>query len=231
MYTVILAGTEHPGNLGAVARTMMNFGVEQLLLLEPQCDPASTEATTRAKHASAILYHARTITRDDLKEFDLVVGTTAKLGNDFNLPRTPLFPWQLSERLASREGSIALLFGPERAGLDNELLRVCDVTVTIPTSAAYPSLNLSHAVAIILYELHAKPLAHAVADQFPLVKAEQKAQIKRYIEEILDRYDFTVESRLETQRLLWQRLVGKSALTQREAMALLGFLRKIAERR
>jgi TrmH family RNA methyltransferase len=227
--SVVLVGVEHPGNLGAVARAMKNFGVTDLVLIEPKCSPADIEAKNRAKWANDILERARSAGADILDDFDLVVGTTGKLSDDYNLPRTPLLPGQLAERLATLDADarVALLFGRESDGLVNDELALCDFTVTIPTAKEYPSLNLSHAVAIILYAITAPGLGQGVAARFPLVRAAEKRQLKRMIGETLAAIHFTTDEKRETQEVLWSRLVGKSLLTQREAMALMGFFRKV----
>jgi len=226
--TVVLVGVEHPGNLGAVARAMKNFGVPELVLINPRCAPDDVEAKNRAKWANDLLVRARTAaTLDVLDGYDLVVGTTAKLGSDFNLVRTPLTPVQLAGELAGRQGRVALVFGRESDGLTNEELRRCDLTVTIPANPAYPTLNLSHAVAVILAFLTAERFPAPLAERYPLVKAAEKRQLFRTMDEILDLLHFQTPEKKETQRLLWKRLSGKAFLTQREAMAILGFFKKV----
>lgn len=222
--TVVIVGIEHPGNLGAVARAMKNFGVSELLLINPECDVAAEEAKNRAKWANDVLENATTGGLELLEEYDLVVGTTAELGNDFNLPRTPLFPAQLAEKLAAVDGRVALVFGRESDGLTNEELGKCDLTVTIPANEEYPVLNLSHAVAVTLYAL----TSHEdwIEERYPLVRAAEKRQLQKMLDETLDSMSFQTAEKKETQRVLWKRLIGKSFLTQRETMALLGFLKK-----
>jgi len=223
---VILFGVEHPGNLGAVARAMKNFGVTDLVLINPLCEPGAAEAKNRAKWANDVLATARIGGFELLDEYDLIVGTTAELGNDYNLPRTPLFPRQLAEKLSEMDGSVALVFGRESDGLTNDELKRCDLTVTIPTSPDYPTLNLSHAVAVILTHLTTEHHAPSIAEHYPLVKAAAKRQLLKLIDETLDAMTFQTPEKRETQRVLWRRLLGKAVLTQREAMALLGFFKK-----
>ena len=152
--TVILIGVEHPGNLGAVARAMKNFGCDRLLLIDPDC-AIGDEARNRAKWANEVLDKAETGNRDALDRFDLLVGTTAQLGSDYNLPRTPLAPDSLAERLAKAEGEIGLVFGRESVGLPDGLRsRYPDSLVRIPLRRRPGiSLNLSTAVGIVLYEV------------------------------------------------------------------------------
>jgi tRNA/rRNA methyltransferase len=226
--SVILLGVETPGNLGAVARAMKNFGVTELVLIEPKCSPEDVEAQNRAKWAKDVLKGARIEGRDAFDTFDLLIGTTGKLGDDYNLPRTPLFPDELAAKLGEldQDAQVGLLFGPEGDGLQNEELIRCDIVATIPTSVAYPSLNLSHAVAVMLYAIMAPSRAGAVREKFPLVRAPEKQQLRKLIEQTVTLLDFPAEEENRTQEVLWKRLVGKSLITQREAMALMGFFRR-----
>ncbi len=226
--TVVLVGVEHPGNLGAVARAMKNFGVRELLLIDPRCNPSDEEAKNRAKWANDVLAAARTTTTlDVLEAYDLVVGTTAQLGDDFNIVRTPLTPAQLATELAGREGKVALLFGRESDGLRNEELRRCDLAVTIPTNPNYPTLNLSHAVAVILSTLTTEEHTSTLGERYPLVKAQTKERLLAAMDGLLDAMPFPTPEKRETQRRVWRRLLGNAFLTQREAMALLGLLKRM----
>lgn len=225
--SIILIGVEHPGNLGAVARAMKNFGCTRLLLIEPKCSPSDAEAKKRAKWANDILEGATIGSFDLLEGFDLVIATTAELGNDFNLPRTPILPSQLRERLTEREGKIALLFGRESDGLTNEEIARSDFSLTIPSNADYPVLNLSHAVAVTLALLLSERFEPGLEERFPLVKSAEKRQLLKMIDERLDTMEFSTPEKRATQRLLWKRLVAKSFLTQREAMALMGFFSRL----
>src|SRR3989338_3888433 len=107
MIKVALLRPEHPGNIGSIARVMKNFGYHQLLLIDPQCNHLNIEARNLAKHAQDILENVKIL--HSLHELDgIIVGTTAQVGTDYNLPRTPLLPKELQEY-----SGLILLFGPE----------------------------------------------------------------------------------------------------------------------
>jgi tRNA/rRNA methyltransferase len=203
----------------------MNFNVLNLVLIEPKCDHLSAEAIARSKHASSILRRAKLVRKDYLERFDYVIGTTAKLGTDYNLPRSPITPSQLAERIPN--GNIALLFGREGSGLSNEEIRKCDFVVHIPTASKYPTLNISHAVSIILYELTKKKAEQRLEARFALASRKEKNLLLKRLDKILSRMDFATEEKRETQRLVWKRMINKSFLTRREAFALFGFFKKL----
>ncbi len=238
MLSVVLVEPETPGNIGSVARVMKNFGVRHLMLVNPKCNYLDGEAYGRAMHARDILKKAVVAANFScLKRFDYVIGTTAALGSDYNVLRSPITPDQLAEQLSQRFGGssnkktkIALAFGREGTGLTSKEIGSCDLCITIPASKKYRALNLSHAVAIVLYELFKPSRSLKLTSHIPLASGHEKKVALSMVNEILSGMDFAVSSKKETQSLVWQRLINKSFLTRREMYALLGFLRKVIKR-
>ena len=148
---IVLVGINHPGNLGAVCRTMLNHGFTNMTLVAPECSVDDEEARNRAKHAGSILDSARIV--DSLDEAcdnaSLVVGTSGKreVGAKI-LKRHFLLPWDFAERIRNLEGRVCLVFGEEGKGLSTEDLDRCDLLLTLPTWEGYPIANLSQAEAI-----------------------------------------------------------------------------------
>ena len=99
-----------------------------------------------------ILKKAKVISFQDLKRFDYKIATTSQLGTDYNIARSPLKPDELTN-IIKPKANIAIIFGRESNGLTNQEINQMDFIVTIPTSKKYQTMNLSHSVAIILYEL------------------------------------------------------------------------------
>jgi len=150
---IVLVAPEHDGNIGAVARGMMNFGITDLRIVGRTTD-WSEETRKRAKNAQYVLKRARGFEtlEDATYDCSLVVGTSGKREHgDKTTMRHFLLPDELPDRLSGVEGKSALVFGPEGKGLVNEQLRLCDVLVTIPTWEGYPILNLSHAVTVLCF--------------------------------------------------------------------------------
>ena len=219
---IIAQDFQTPGNIGALARAMKNFEFANLVLLNPKCNHLDKESLDRATHAKEILKNARII--KNLDDYDTIIGTTAILGTDFNLQRNPITPEQLSKM--TFKGKVGLIIGREGDGMHNEELLKCDIIVTIPTKK-YPTMNVSHAATIILYELFKKSKAEKVGDSIRHATKEDKERIYKLVNETLNKLDFASESKKNTQRLIWKKLIGKSNLTKRELMILYGFLRKI----
>ncbi len=154
---VILVGATHPGNLGAVCRTMLNHGYNNLRLVNPLCSADDLEARKRAKHAGIILENCQTYQslQEATEDVSLVIGTSGKREKGKKtFFRHFLFPWEVAEKLTSFDQKVAIIFGEEGKGLSTEDLESCDFLLTLPTWEGYPIANLSHAVNSVLYELH-----------------------------------------------------------------------------
>lgn len=228
MINVVCLEIENPGNLGAIARVMKNFGLKNLILINPKCKKNDLEAVHRAKHAKHVLKRAKIVGMDSLKNFDYIIGTTSKLGTDYNIPRTPITPEELGKRIVSiKSKKIAILLGKESSGLTNKEILMCDFIVTIPADKEYPALNISHALAIILYEIFNKINKEKITD-FEMASKKEKEVILKLINKIINKMEFATQEKKETQKKVWKRIVGKAMLTKREAFALLGFLKKLS---
>ena len=155
--TVVLVGVTHPGNLGAICRSMLNYGFDDLRLVNPRCSPTDGETRARAKHAARLLdeLSLHDTIQDATSDCSAVVGTSGKREvGEKTLFRHFLFPWDMVERLAQTGGRVAVVFGEEGKGLSTSDLEQCDFFVTLPTWEGYPIANLSHAVNAVLYEVH-----------------------------------------------------------------------------
>ena len=150
---IVVVEPQGERNLGAIARAMKNMGLNQLILVNPQCDHQSLEAQKMAVHAKEILFAAQIVDSlsTALADFQRVIATTARertLRSPLEPPRQAL-PWLLEANLKS-----ALVFGREDSGLSNEELNQAHRFVRIPVHPQYESLNLSQAVAVCAYELY-----------------------------------------------------------------------------
>jgi len=153
---IILVKPSIEGNLGAIARNMLNFGFDELHLISPELT-IGEEARKRAKHAKKVLENAiiHNNLKDAINDCSLVIGTSGK--REFGekiITRHFITPEEISNRIYPNHGKIALVFGPEGKGLSQEELICCDLLTSIPTWEGYPIMNLSHSVSVILYELY-----------------------------------------------------------------------------
>ena len=152
---IVLVGTTHPGNIGACARAMKNMGLSDLALVAPEKFPHK-DATARASGAVDILENATVVDSLDeaIKDCVFTAGASAR-SRTINWPC--LEPRECATKLLdkSQAGPVAAVFGPEKYGLTNAQLDLCDTLLTIPTNPDFSSLNLGMAVQILTYELRA----------------------------------------------------------------------------
>ena len=158
---IILCRASEPGNVGAVCRVMKNMGLSQLRLVAPaSLDEAPLLA--RTVHAEDVWRNARFF--DTLAsataDCSLVIGTTRRRGRkrkNASMEPRALAAWlgtrPVAQGAAPDAAPVALVFGNERTGLDDDELNLCGIASHVPVSGAFPSLNLSHAVQIYAYEL------------------------------------------------------------------------------
>ncbi len=225
-------GLQNEGNLGAVARVMKNFGAEELLLIDTKIHPLTKPALDRASHAADILKNACTRDISVFKNYDLVVGTTAKVGTAYNIPRLPLTPQQLHEKvMKTQPKKILVVLGREDHGLSNKELVLCDVVVSIPVSKKYPVMNISHAAAIVLYELFTALNEQNSVSHLTTASKSELAQTLKLANEAVAGLAFPTDIKKRTQERLWKKLVYKSFLTKREAFVLMGFFKRVVKKR
>ncbi len=224
---VILVEPRYWWNIGSVARVMKNFGFGDLWIVSPPPGPED-DALTAAVHAGDVLEAAgRTRSLEEaLRGASLVVATTSRVAGERKFVRRPVQPRELARIASSREGVMALLFGSEDFGLRNEVVESSDLVVTIPTSPEYPSMNLSHAVAVILYELR---VASMESPPFPVPEAashEDKERLLAQVRAIMEAVGLW-GPRLRRYEAAIRRVLGRAAPTIWEYHALMGVARRV----
>lgn len=152
-FSIVLVQPQTAGNIGAIARVCKNFSVNKLVLVNPEANHLSDEAMARAMHSheyleEAVIFQSMKKLRN---QYQILIATSAKSGRNYHISRQPSYPWELSQSLFNKE-EVAFVFGREDKGLFNHELQLCDFLVTIPLTGQHIVLNLSHAVALIIYE-------------------------------------------------------------------------------
>jgi len=150
----VLFETTHPGNIGSAARALKTMGFDGLWLVRPPAEHLGSEARAMASGAQDVLAGARVTDTlsEALEGCGLVVAASARhrrLGVPEHSPRECA-----AELLAASQArAAAIVFGPERSGLSNAELDLCNMLLYIPANPAYSSLNLAQAVQLVAYEL------------------------------------------------------------------------------
>jgi len=229
MIYVVFVEPESPGNIGFMARTMKNFGFSNLVLINP--GPIENETYYHAMHARDIINRRQSC--NSLEEFakveqiDFMVGTTGVPGGSHNVPRIAVTPEQLADSM-NINGKIALIFGREGDGLTNKELTLCDLVVSIPTHESYPIMNVSHAAAILFYEIFKKEKYPLAEDVEEASKVEKDSLISS-MNEIVNNLDYPPH-KSKNASTVFRRILGRSFISGREAHTLKGTLRRIKKR-
>jgi tRNA (cytidine32/uridine32-2'-O)-methyltransferase len=229
---VAVVDAETPGNVGTIARAMKNFGLSELLLVDPPALEPDGEAYGFAGSAREdVLPNAREVDLDHLVAGYHTVGFTAVTNEDARRHvRYPFrTPAELAESLRAVDADTCLVFGRETSGLTNDELARLDEICSIPASADYPVLNLGQAATVALYELRELTV---VDDQLPTItdRADEAAidGLHEQFAELLDAVDHPTEKREKAARL-WRRLLGRAHPTGREVRTLRGLFRRATE--
>ncbi len=218
MIDVVLVELKIPENIGFVARVMKNFGFRNLVLY--RCN-VTRESYITASHARDVVESATVIEslEDYLAEKSFVAATTGMRGyNVGNYIRKAVTPKQLKEFITENS---AILFGREDFGLFDDEIKLCNAVVSIPTSDEYPVMNVSHAAAVVLYELSDVTPEHAIQ----LATQRDVDVLVDYLEELM-REVWYPKHRIEKSRVILKRALGKAALSKHEVNHIAGIIRK-----
>jgi TrmH family RNA methyltransferase len=231
---VAVVDAETPGNVGTIARSMKNFGLSELYLVDPpELDPDGEAYGFAGQAREDVLPNAETVSFEHLVENFHTVACTATTNQDATSHvRYPfLEPAELAGELAGVDADVCVVFGRERVGLTNEELADLDRICSIPANGSYPVLNLAQAATIVLYELRELTVE---STQHPEVPHERAAEheiegLYATFSDFLHDVGHPEEKIPKTERL-FRRLVGRAHPTGREARTMRGVLRRGAMR-
>ncbi|MFN3360369.1 MAG: RNA methyltransferase [Pseudanabaenaceae cyanobacterium] len=221
---IVLVETQGALNLGAVARVMKNMGIHRLHLVNPLCSPQDTAARQMAVHAQDILANAQIFTSlpAALTGCQRVLGTCGRLSNG----RSSVSPPQGITWLQGVEES-ALVFGAEDRGLSNTELQYCQGVITIPTVAAYPSLNLAQAVAICCYQWRLSQIDAPPPHPTMPAPLEAIEGLFKHLEQVLLQIGYLYPHTAFARMQKFRKIVHRAELTQEEVTMLRGILSQV----
>ena len=227
---IAVVDAETPGNIGTIARAMKNFGLSELLLVDPPALDPDGEAYGFAGQAREdILPNATETTLDAIVSNYHTIGCTAVTNetSDSHVRYPALAATDLPEHIDGVDVDVAIVFGRERVGLTNEELARLDAICSIPASASYPSLNLGQAATIICYELRDLTLTETQhPDQLHERAAETDIErLHDYFAAYVAAIDHPDPKRAKAHRL-FRRLIGRAHPTPREVQTLQGLFRR-----
>ena len=227
---IVLVRPQLGQNIGKTARAMLNFGLTELRLVAPRDGWPNPDAGPAASGADEVLERARVYqtTADAIADCSLVYASTVRR-RDLVIPVAG--PEEMAREIHSSTGRAAILFGPERSGLETEDVALATKIVTVPINPEFGSLNLAQAVILLAYEWSrdvelAQPTAKDLEPPGPM--AELEGLIGQLDEALETAGYFHPPERIEATRLTLRTILTKPKWSSREIQALRGVIRKLA---
>ncbi|MBS7654904.1 RNA methyltransferase [Candidatus Bathyarchaeota archaeon] len=225
---VVLVEPEYEANIGYIARVMKNFGLTELYIVKPKVI-LSSEALIFAAHAKDVVRKAVTVNsiQEAIKGVEIIIGTTAKPAKSSrNILRISIKPEDVAGKIKALTGKAALLFGRESSGLSNEELGLCNLILSIPADENYPTLNVSHAAAIVFYELYKNKLVDKIQEK---LERNHLIRLTSVFNEVLLELNIP-KHKLNLTQIAFQKMLLKGITASREATLMLGAFRRILKK-
>lgn len=180
-------------NIGGAARAMWNFGLDRMRIVDPRDGWPNQRAVAMASGAGRLLDEAGLYdtTQDALADCDYVFATTARARGLTKPIVTPERAMQITREKIAAGQKVAVMFGPERSGLENEDIAKANAIINVPVNPEFASLNLAQCVLLTSYEWR-RDTVESVAETMEMAKTEWAPQIE--VEKLAEHY----EARLET---------------------------------
>jgi len=224
-------------NIGAAARGMWNFGLERMRIVAPRDGWPNQKAIAMASGAGRLLDAAKLTetTAEAVEDAHFVFATTARdrdLTKDVYTPEAAMA--EARDRIAKGE-RVAVLFGPERAGLENDDIARANAIVSVPVNPAFPSLNLAQCVLLMGYEWRrATTQVEAVARDLAGTEPATATEVDRLAEHYEDRLGaagfFFPEEKAASMKRNLRNLWSRMPLTRADVQVLHGILRQLVRR-
>ena len=227
---IVLVNTQLPENLGATARSMLNFQFERLRVINPKFSLDNEKIIPVCAGADKVIKKIKVFKKfsDSIKDFNYVIATSNRVRSQ---KKNEIGFGKLKE-IISKNFKVAIVFGPEKSGLDNEHLSLCDYAIKINSNQKFSSLNLSHAVAIVCYNLYTLLLKKGESNKEKLIenvaKKNELLSFYKILEETLDTSNFfNVKERKKITFQKIKNIFCKYKMSSEEVRTLISIFKKI----
>ena len=226
---IVLLRPQLGQNIGKAARAMLNFGLTEMRLVAPRDGWPNPDAGPSASGADIVLAQAKLFDSVEaaIGDCNLAFAATVRR-RDLVLP--VLGPEEMAQRIAEFEGRSAIVFGPERSGLETEEVALANAIVTVPINPKFASLNLAQAVILLAYEWSkrsdlAQPPARPLEPPAPL--GELEGLIVQLNDELERKGYFHPPSRTQATKNTLRTIFTKTGWSSREVKAVRGVVRAL----
>ena len=226
---IVLVRPQLGQNIGKSARAMLNFGLTELRLVAPRDGWPNPDAGPSASGADVVLERAQVFAtaQEAVADCSAVFASTVRR-RDLVMP--VIAPDAMADAITATAGRSAILFGPERSGLETEEVALASAIVTVPINPEFASLNLAQAVILLAYEWSkrsalAQPPAKELEPHAP--HGEVEGLIGQLDEALLAKGYFHPVSRMETTRNTIRTIFTKTGWSSREVKAVRGIIRAL----
>ena len=228
---IILVRPQLGQNIGKAARAMLNFGLTELRLVEPRDGWPNPDAGPAASGADIVLEKAQVFATvaEAIADCSTVYASTVRR-RDLIMP--VLSPEEMADAIASSAGRSAMLFGPERAGLETDEVALANAIVTVPINPQFGSLNLAQAVILLAYEWSRKgALAQPPAKDLepPAPHAELEALVAQLEAALKTKGYYHPPERMRSTKNTIRSIFTKTGWSSREVKAVRGIIRALAQ--
>lgn len=217
---IILVEPQTPGNIGATARAMKNFGLSRLKLVNP-CEHTSKEARMMAVKSEDILERAEIVPSlsDALTGIHYSVSTTVRI-RDTHFPT--FMPSEAAQEIGriAKNKSVAIVFGREDNGLTTDEIHQCNIVSTIPTHPGQASVNLAQSVMIFAYEIFKASLTANPSFYWDYADPHEVELFYRRVQRLLERIGFQPKHTMEDFMVTLKRVFGRTPLEERDVRLL-----------
>jgi tRNA/rRNA methyltransferase len=230
---IVLVRPQLGQNIGKAARAMLNFGLAEMRLVAPRDGWPNPDAGPAASGADVVLEQARVFStvQEAIADCALVYASTVRR-RDLILP--VVAPDEMADRIAASRGRTAILFGPERSGLETDDVALAHAIVTVPINPDFGSLNLAQAVILLAYEWSKRSkLAQPPAKELEPVAphGEFEALVQQLEQALEGKGYFHPPERTRATKNTFRTIFMKAGWSSREIKAVRGIIRALVEPR
>jgi tRNA/rRNA methyltransferase len=221
-------------NIGAAARAMWNFGLDHMRIVDPRDGWPSQKAVAMASGAGRLLDEARLFdtTAEALTDTTFVMATTARHRDLIKPVFSPEHAMAEAWRRISAGQKVAVMFGPERAGLENDDIIKANAIISVPVNPAFASLNLAQCVLLMSYEWQ-RQVSEISAETMDITKAEWASgvEVEKLAEHFEQRLDtagfFFPKTKAASMKVNLRNLWSRMPLTKADVQILHGTMRQM----